>query len=210
MEALLRELAESAYGAPFLRELTRRLGSIYEEAFEELSIEYDAPELHDLLPHVRRAKFERDMRLIATRFGHTGLARRNERKTSFHSRITAGNMVLTASAVATPQTIVRHAEFRETLARDNQLSLFVDPTEDTGTAYYSLYIHGPLLTPTGLSLPKLGFANLVFPGRFLRSYIGRVDLLSNYAAERAPINIPVVEIQRATITLLEQMREERA
>lgn len=210
MDEELRRLAEGAYGVPFLRALTDRLGAIYEEAFEELALEYDPPELHDLLSHVRRAKFERDMRLLATQFGLTGLAQRNLRKTSFHTRITAGSMILTASAVATPKTVVRHAEFRQTLARDSQLTLWSDPDENAGAAYYSLYIHGPLVTPQGLSLPKLGFAHLVFPDRFLTKYIGRVDLLTNYAAERAPINIPVEEIQRATITLLEQLREEQA
>jgi hypothetical protein len=119
-------------------------------------------------------------------------------------------MILTASAVATPKTLVRHAEFRQTLARDPQLSLLPDADEGSGIAYYSLYIHGPLVTPEGLSLPKLGFAHLVFPDRFLTKYVGRVDLLSTYAAERAPVNIPVEEIRRATVTLLERLREEHA
>ncbi|HVR46918.1 MAG TPA: hypothetical protein VMT95_09850 [Candidatus Binatia bacterium] len=210
MDEELQRLTEGAYGVPFLRALTNRLGAIYEEAFDELSLEYDPPEMHDLLPHIRRAKFERDMRLLAGRFGLTGFARRNQRKTSFHTRITAPNMILTASAVATPKTLVRHAEFRQTLARDPQLSLLPDADEGSGTAYYSLYIHGPLVTPEGLSLPKLGFAHLVFPDRFLTKYVGRVDLLSTYAAERAPVNIPVEEIRRATVTLLERLREEHA
>jgi hypothetical protein len=210
MDEELRLLVEGAYGAPFLRALTSRLGAIYEETWKELLLEYDHPELHDLLPHVRRAKFERDMRLLATRFGFTGFAERNARKTSFHSQVKAGNVILTASAVASPKTVVRRAEFRQTLARDSQLTLWSDSDDKAGAAYYSLYIHGPIVTPQGLSLPKLGFAHLVFPDRFLTKYIGGVDLLANYAAERDPSNLAVEEIQRATITLLEQLRQEQA
>jgi len=206
----LRGMAEVAYGTAFLKEATERLGAIYEEAYEELVVEYDSPELHDLLPHVRRAKFERDLRIIAKRNGLAGVARRNRRKTSYHTRVTAANMILTASAVPTPSTIVRHAEFRETLARDSQLFLFGDPEEGAGSAYYALYIHGSLQTPEGFSLPKLGFANLVFPNRYLSGYVGRVDLLTTYVPDRAPVNIPIEEIQRATVTLLEQLREEQA
>lgn len=205
----MRQMAEENYGVPFLQALTERLAAIYEEAHEELLVRFDAPELHDLLPHFRRARFEQEMRGIARQHGLTGISQLNRRRTSFHTRVTANDMVLTASAVATPRTIVRHAEFRETLARDSQMTLWNDPGPE-GSAYYSLYIHGPLVTPQGHSLPKLGFAHLVFPNRFLTSYIGRIDLLESYAPNRAPVNIPVEEIQKATITLLQQLREEQA
>jgi hypothetical protein len=209
MKDEFREFSEAALGVPFLAATTRRLGEIYLESHEHCAGQFEEPELHDVLPIWRRGKFEGELRGLAKRIGFEGVALPNSRGTAYHSRVIAKPLVMTASAVATPTTMVRRAEFRETLARSPQISLFPDD-ENGGTALFGLYLHGPMIDEKARPLPVLGFARLAFPDRYCRSYVGYVDLLSTYAPEMKAGYIPSEQIERASITLLEQIREEHA
>jgi len=154
----------NAVPAGFFEDTLRCLCQSYGEAYKRGHEDYPDSEAHDLIPHLRRANVERDMRNLAQRHGLHGRAALNVIRNSFHTRIIMDDIVMTISATMSPNEKVRDAEFRKSYANDPQCHLPLFP-EDPPTidirrdGLYVLLKHGPNCEDPA----KLGFARIVFP-----------------------------------------------
>lgn len=164
--------------AAFQEHTLRCLRQSYAQAYEHCDKEYPPEEAHDLRPHDRRAKFEAKWREIAKQFPElSATPERNKARNSHHTRVVCGPVVLTASAVDNPRTLVRKAAFRETYARDNQTYLFDSyPAPKPGAALYAILIHGPAMHNQG----EPYFADIVFPAPDCQSYVDRIPLFEKF------------------------------
>lgn len=172
------------------------IAKAYREAFERCDRAFEKPECHDLFPHQRRATIERNMRQLAYQSaGVEAIVAKNSRRTSYHTRIQCGRVVLTQSFVETPETIVRSAEFRKTYGRDQNLWLDYDwddaaiPLPDQ--PLYAILIHGP----SDVRRYLLGFAHIVFPSRSNEAYVGRIDLALRYPEVFEFSTVPVERVE---------------
>jgi len=172
----IRVVFHGAVPDEFLVATGKCLLRAYREAFAYARENFPGEEAHDLYPQLRREMFERNWRIVAARRKDV-LAEvvHNQAKNCFHTRITRGRVVLTASAVEAPNSLVRDAIFRKTLAESSQHHLFGGdriPPEDA--LLYGIILHGP----TGVGLvPSPSFIRIAFPSNELDEYIANIDLL---------------------------------
>ena len=99
--------------------------------------------------------------------------------------------MLTASAVATPNTLPRDAEFRSTLARKPQLAFHFMPQRPAppdDALVYVLLLHG---RDEGHSRP--GFARLVVPDEDCTVILAQIDLFARFAG--LPELRPVTQVE---------------
>jgi hypothetical protein len=134
-------------------------------------------ETHDLRPHYVRARFDAGWRQVAEKFsGIKATPEPNQNASSYHTAIDIGPVILTASAVVAPGELVRRAEFRETLARLNQIDLYTDEAP-SGTRLYAILLHG---ADQG-NRKQPAFAEIAFPAPDCSSYLGRtIDLMARF------------------------------
>ena len=189
----------------FLEATIRCLCDSYRLAKEECDQGYERYEGHDLLPSLRRAKFDGQWRGVAARFDSlTASAESNQAKNCYHTCIQGGKVVLTASLVRHEQEIVRHAVFRETLARSNQVYFpcleDLAPSISPDALLYAILIHGPALD----SVARPQFAHVVFPSPDIKGYVARIRLEKRYPQYFSPLEDNGVEnvADQATVEIL--------
>jgi hypothetical protein len=163
--------------------LVRCILPAYSQALDECNERFLREETHDLLPHMRRAKIEQLLRGLARQHdGLTADAELNTTRNAYHTRVTCGRVTFTASTVETADTIVRQAQFRDTLARTYQLHFdfagFRDqpPPPEQHDLLYALLIH----YPDGPFSRFPSFVQVAFPSPDCLSYIDRIDLLARF------------------------------
>lgn len=178
MNLELEDMFFEAFPEEFLRNLLRLISEVYVEAYEECQSSYPIPEAHDLRSHMRRAKLEYQVRELVRNFPDiVAEVEKNKKKTSFYTKLKNKRVVLTISAVNHPNTIVRRAEFRETYARNAQLSLFdPEPVPPPDALLYAILLHGP----DSLEPSRPGFINVVFPNKNCKAYVGSIDLMLKF------------------------------
>lgn len=173
-------LFDQAYPRDFLEDSIRTLATVYLNAYNECKNFYPKQEAHDLRPHVRRAKFEVQLRELATRYPEIKASvEPNEAGTSYYTCLSSNKIVLTACAVQNPSVIVRRALFRETYARGAQLNLFepeMPAPEDA--RLYVILLHGP----DAKDQTRPGFAHIVFPNSDCDAYLTRINLFDRYSS----------------------------
>ena len=196
-----RDIFDEYVAQAFLHNTCKMVIEAYENAFEDCESRFDRPEAHDALPILRRALIEQNWRALANRFqGIRGTARTNKTESNYHTRISAGPVILTESAVDSPSAIVRQAGFRLSYAGAEQqlvLGNLVDSTQ--GSNLFAILIHGA--HPKNPSLP--GFIHIVFPAADCNSYIDRINLLDRFEdlgdivsrGHRAAIEAPAVALR---------------
>jgi hypothetical protein len=160
----------------FLTETVRCLLRSYRFA-QDACTQYDSPEAHDVFSHVRRAHFQGDWRRTAQPFDRLHAAAvRNKSKNAYHTRVTAGRVILTESAVCSPGDVPRSAHFRKTYARRAQTAFpwqGIESKPAPDAPLYALLIHGP--TRAGrVAVPE--FAFIGFPTPECDDYVSRIDL----------------------------------
>lgn len=158
----------------------------YAEAHYLTRERFDRFSRHDVLPHIRRAYIDQGLRAVAVaqRLRGGADAALNAAGNSYHAEIVAGRTVLTASAVDSPDQMVRHAIFRETLARNPQRALpGLEPAAPAATAnLYGIIVYGPGDRRGDPRLP--GFVRVVFPDPSCSIYVGDpVDLMARFAPQ---------------------------
>lgn len=136
---------------------------------------YDDPERHDLLSSIRRAEIEMAWRHLGKSFGTADSGNQpNSNGGAHHTYIQIGSFLLTQSAVARKNELVRYAEFRTGLAESAQLDFFIKPRPRVNAPIYGIILHGPRSPET--RLPE--FITLAFPTRDMSSYFEAIDLTS--------------------------------
>jgi hypothetical protein len=180
---------EQIFDEAFPRQVQRAILRVttmgFHEAHRSVRQRFDYYAGHDLLPYERRAYVENNLLGLAKRYKLTRpTPQLNKARNSFHVELLSGGCVLTASAVESRGEMVRHAIFRETLARHRQGQLFnQEPDAAPGATLYGIILYGAPDKDDNQSFP--GFVVVAFPDRFCERYVSEVDLMSRFRAEHA-------------------------
>jgi hypothetical protein len=165
----------------FLERTVRCLVASCQQAKQMVGAFFPKPEAHDLRGHYCRAVFEKEWRTIAAQsIDMHGRAVLNKRGTYYHTRITCGSIIMTASQVSHPKVMVRHADFRDGYARDAQMDLFGEMPEPPApeSPVYAMLLYG--LDKKTRTFPV--FADFVFPDSKCGRYVDRIELFLEYAS----------------------------
>ena len=108
----------------------------YNTAFEDCS-KFQEEEARDIRPFFRWVQIRSDLRGLPARF--PDVLASAER---YHTRVTCGKVILTASAVEEPWELPRRATYREEYA-SNQLDLFSENVVTDGEYLYAILGHSP-------------------------------------------------------------------
>jgi hypothetical protein len=161
----------------FQRDTLRCLLDNWSIGFDDCA-KFPKPERHDLIGHYRRALFESQWRVLAEQYPDdlTAEAVLNRRGTYYHTQITCGSVRITASFVASPDAIVRRADFRRTLAEDNQRLMSWMPRRKIpkNAFLYAVLLYGPG------DARRPGFVDFVFPRHDWTGYLGRISLFDKF------------------------------
>ena len=184
--AELERTFESSVSKQVLEALIRCLFGAYRTAFEECA-GFPAQEAHDLRPYYRWIQLRSDLRGVADRFA--GVQATPE---PYHTLLTIGRILLTASPVDGPGELVRRSNYRTTYANSSQLELFEknEPPPDDAQ-FYAILIHGQ--DPNEPRQPL--FAQIAFPDKNLDSYVHKIDLFSRFQSLVDSLRIPGEEAE---------------
>jgi hypothetical protein len=195
----------------YLEQVLRALFDCYEAAYEHCETHFEPPEAANVLPFVRRAMIEAQLREIAQLFPNmTAAARQSPESAWYHTLVMCGRIALTESTVGHPDEVVRPSLFRQQYSsRDNIKYLLPEmepeaPTPDS--VLYGILLHGK----SHEGAHKLGFAKIRFPKENVEGYQpGIIDLFLEFpqivvartqrsaSSEAAVVQIPepVVELR---------------
>lgn len=188
--AELIEIFNRSVPEKFLQHVIKCLFNVYKEAYDDCDINYSSTEAHDLLPYMRRAKFESRLHELATGSGLRATSQLNKARNSHHTTVLADNIALTSSYVPSPFSLVRHAEFRMGYAKLNQLHLFKKDCVDPNATLYAILLHGD----DGVNKNLPAFAHIQFPAADCGSYIGNgINLFNKYEGLVATLRPSVTE-----------------
>jgi hypothetical protein len=175
---------EESYAPRIQRALLQVVTHGWNQAHRSVYSRFARPAAHDLLGYERRAYVEDGLHSLAKRFKlRNPEPRLNHAKNSFHVELISGQTVLTASAVAAPNEMVREALFRNTLARARQRKLFKQDEDDAplpGSPLYGIVLYGP---PEKGDQRFPGFVTVAFPDRTCSYYHRSVDLMAKFRVE---------------------------
>ena len=159
----------------FIRDSIEVLNKGYRESHEICTEGFAEPEAHDLYGHHRRATNEMGWRTTAQRHGLKTSVVPNSRRTYYHTRVTANKVVMTESFVMHPGDLIRPADFRGTLAQENQLNLFGAPAGGNAASLFAILVHG-----LSQHFPdRLAFIWVQFPNADCTAYLGGFDLFDH-------------------------------
>lgn len=165
--------------------LLRAVFAAHKIASEECGANFKPPEADNILGHYRRAKLEGFMRDTADMAGVHSDVVRSRMSAWNHTELRSGPVVLTASSVQSPCDLVEEADFRMTLARDNQGVLWPEPGDESppDAHLYVLLLHSKSRWPyedrTRYGhLP--GSAYLAFPLPDLSGYAHEINLFDKF------------------------------
>lgn len=101
---------------------------------------------HDRYPYDFRSNVEAALMNLANTYEANGVTARevaNEAGNWHHTEVRFGSIVLTGNAVESPQTMVREASFRKSLAKNPQMSLDLVPMEPEppSTSLYAVLLY---------------------------------------------------------------------
>jgi hypothetical protein len=169
----------------FIERLLRAVFAAHKIAAEECAANFKGPEADNILGHYRRAKLEGFIRDTADLEGIGHNVIRSRLSAWNHTELRSGPVVLTASSVQSPCDLVEEADFRLTLARDNQGVLWPEPGDEPpdDAPLYVILLHSKSRWPREDRvryghLP--GSAYLAFPLPDLSDYAHDIDLLDRF------------------------------
>jgi hypothetical protein len=153
------------------KQLLQGLINAYRTAEAECKNLMDTPEhAHDLYPYIRWKIVDQSLQRLAQRIPGVSAIIASNDNGCHHTKIVAGRISLTISAVDTPKEVVRRAKYRADYAQDGQLSLDLgmgvkkDTENSADDLIYCILLHGP----SQATIP--GFAHIVFPNRDCTAY----------------------------------------
>jgi len=159
-----------------LKAIAKAVVDGYKEAFDYCQGNFDKYQLHDLLPHMRKAAIERNILHCVKRFPYASAkSAPNQSYNCFHAIVKCGHAILTISAVNGPCQMVRNANFRKQYAIDGQFKMFIEeePAIELNNNLYAILLH----TPNEDFPSEPGFINIRFPDASLKKYLDEaIDL----------------------------------
>jgi hypothetical protein len=205
----LVELFKANFSPRVVLDVGIAVEAAYRDAAQEVFDNFPGEEAHDLYPILRRSMVERNIRTKLTRHKElTLLTEQNAAANCFHTRIQAGSVILTISAVERPSEPPRAAEFRTTLAEESQLDLFSkaqQPDPESGDFLYAILLHGPL--GAGI-LRAPAFLHVGFPDNAANSYVERINLLDHYPVLSSSVKFEIPNVERRRPKLRRKERTE--
>jgi hypothetical protein len=155
-------------------------------AYDFCSENFESAEATNLRPLIARAKLNEYLRGIADVTPNcTATVQRSEGSPMQRTELTAGPIRLTAHTVQHPCGKVKNYQYRQSLARGNQGTLFDDESQHSDTLYVVL-LHGPYrprsLADVGSYSYLPGSIYLAFPTAALNDYVHRVDLIDRFGS----------------------------
>jgi hypothetical protein len=168
----------------FIERLLRAVFAAHKVAAEECAANFKQPEAENIAGFYRRAKLEGFMRDAADMEAIGQRVERSRKSSWNHTELWSGPVILTASSVQTPCDLVEESEFRITLARDNQLTLWPEPDDEppADAPLYAILLHSksrwPQSQPRYRHLP--GSAYLAFPLPDLSGYAHDINLFDRF------------------------------
>jgi hypothetical protein len=166
----------------YLEQVFRSVFDCYEAAYDHCETHFERAEAGNVLPFVRRAMIEAQLREIARSFPEiAATARRSPESAWNHTLVICGRVALTESTVSQPEENVRPSIFRQQYsARDNVRHLFpeMEPDEPApDSMLYGILLHGR--SEQGSNI--LGFARIRFPKENVDGYQpGSIDLFQEF------------------------------
>jgi hypothetical protein len=132
----------------------------------------------------RHRKLEGYLRDVAARFPQlTATVSKADNSNWNHTEVHGGPVILTENSVQTPCALVEKAEFRLTLARSSQLTLWEEP-RPTKAPLYALLLHSRSQWDTPDERQKWGHlpgsAYLAFPAPDLERYVHEINLFEKF------------------------------
>ncbi len=182
--AELRQILRDSVPDAFLQDTVRCLLLSIEATEEECNEKYSFQEqAHDMRGPMRRINFERDWKkLVEWRYpAASAVFQPNSTSNCYHLEVCFERVVLTASAVESPRTLPRDAEFRKTLARNPQRAFTFGPKPSPppeGAPLYALLLYGT----EDRDPSRAGFAHIVFPDEECAAALVRCDLFARFAS----------------------------
>ncbi|MGH3400905.1 MAG: hypothetical protein ACRDRJ_00015 [Streptosporangiaceae bacterium] len=169
----------------FIERLLRAVFAAHKVAAEECAANFKPAETENIAGLYRRAKLEGFMRDTAGLHPQVRASVVKSKRSNWnHTELSSGPINLTASSVPQPCDLVEEAEFRSTLARDNQLVLWPEPEDEApnGAPLYAILLHSksrsPQSQPQYRHLP--GSAYIAFPLPDLSGYAHDIDLFEKF------------------------------
>ena len=147
----------------------------------------------------RRGLIEQDLRAAALRHGFLGAGVLNSQKTSAHTEVTVGSIVITHSTLPSRLEMARPAVFRSGLALEFQMVLVPPGHQQPPAADQRLY--AVIVTGEDRSKPAIpAFVDVVFPNNEFTNYMGRLDLIRHLESfgvvpAGATANVPAPNVQ---------------
>lgn len=176
----------------FLRRSVASLMIAYEAADRTLRAEHDPDEMHDLVGHVRRAKFETELRGAARLSGLEANVVEVASNRSRHTEVVTPTFRLVAARVEGPGGLPPHASHRETLASSGQLVL-AGQAGSHADRVFGVFAHSRSQWATPEEHQRWGHLpgslHLVFPGSEFGLCIHRINLFERHedvVREHAP------------------------
>lgn len=182
--------------ADFFRQLVSRQPAVYAEA-NDLALNnpsWRRPEGEMVVPHIRRAVFEHEVRLAAGNANLQHFDLRHAGDNCGYGMVRAGKLAISTHHIAGPNQFVRRCKSRQQHAAVNkfldQLALdeiLVEPIpklEEAGIVYAHL-LHGRVIERHGDKEFTQDFLRLAFPDADLQKYSKNysvLELLQKYAA----------------------------
>jgi hypothetical protein len=146
-------------------------------------------EANYLRGHKRRADIESELRGVAARYPEVEASiELNRTLSAYYTVLSAGRVRLTQSRANNPYQMIQHAIFRQDLAAEAQLDLFLPPPPTPlpiDKLLFALLLHG--YDKPEKSKPS--FVHIVFPDHLCQFYVARINLLTRFpevAAEMIP------------------------
>jgi hypothetical protein len=206
-ESSLLELFNLVVPKEFLTAVAGRMGWIYKTAFRQCD-QLEKEQAQDFRPYMRWILLESELRKLARKHGIAEAAKMNCAKSQHHVEVSAGRVIITASAVDTPIQVPRRAIFRDTLACDNSLWLFPEfapPAPPDDAPLYAVLIHAPKADDQRAPW----FANIRFPLPDCKKWAtGKIELLKDFTSARDAKE--TFEEERVEDQVLTQLRDDAA
>lgn len=166
----------------FVERILRAVFMAHRVAWDECHASFAETEARNVLGYYRRGKLEGYIRDTAVAFpGVDAVVERAEGSSWNHTEVRSGPVVLTENSVQTPCALVDKAEFRLTLARSMQLSIFDDPAPEEAP-FYALLLHSRSKWEAEDERRDYGHlpgsAYIAFPARALDSYLHEINLFA--------------------------------
>jgi hypothetical protein len=152
----------------------------YNTAYEACD-KFPPQEARDLRPTYRWVQIRSDLLGLPARFD--GIKATSE---PYHTRLTAGGIILTAHSVEGPGLLPRDAEYRREYACTSQLDIWED---NDGAYIYAILAHAP--DPREPRQPL--FADILFPDKHYDAPVHSIKLFEKFPAIVSELRIAKVE-----------------